>query len=184
MCNGTRSIFPNRLDDNIRTWNHILMKNAGKIFEQDFINSMPGSASCLRFNDAGGWGQSTKTRFTTKSICDFVVYYNRTLYLLELKSHKGKSLPLSCIKDHQIKGLATHMIKPHVHAGLIINFRDLNETYFLNIQHVVDLINTTTIKSISIALCRQKGVLIRQRIKKVRYTYSVDDLFNIAEEEG
>jgi len=79
--------------------------NAGKQFEKDFKASVLDDQFYLRLKDAGGWSKSADLRFTPSQLCDCLLFTRGTLYLLELKSHTGRSIPASCLK--QTDALAT-----------------------------------------------------------------------------
>ena len=83
--------------------------NEGKKFEEDFKKSMDKyNIWNYRLKDSSGsWSNSNGSRFTPKNICDYIAYNNGGLYLLELKSHKGSSLPFAAISDYQLKGLSS-----------------------------------------------------------------------------
>lgn len=149
------------------------MINPGKAFEQDFIKSVPEDWFKYRLNDSGGsWQGGDKARFTPSNICDFIVY-NGKLWLLELKSHKGKSIPISCIRTKQVEGLL-EAYKKGTMAGYIFNFRDVNETYFLSANSLNAFLKTETRKSIPISNLRQYGTLIPQVKKRTRYGYILE----------
>ena len=147
--------------------------NEGKSFESDFIKSVPAEWFKYRLNDSGGaWQGGDNARFTPSNICDFIVY-NGNLWLLELKSHKGKSLPLSCIRPKQLEGLVNASTKS-VKAGFVINFRDTEETYYVAAEAIDYFVKMETRKSIPLDWVKQFGVLIPQKKKKVRFTYTLD----------
>ena len=149
------------------------MQNPGKAFEQDFIKSVPETWFKYRLNDSSSsWQGGEAARFTPSNICDFIVY-NSELWLLELKSHKGKSIPLSCIRPKQLDGLNNASIK-NVNAGYVFNFRDVEETYYVSAASLDYFIKMETRKSIPIAWVKQFGVLIPQKKKKVRFNYILD----------
>ena len=76
------------------------MKNTGKKFEEDIKKSIDDTAFLYRLKDSGGsWQGGNKGRFTPSNICDFILFKGSKLYLLELKSHKGKSIPYTAIKQ-------------------------------------------------------------------------------------
>ena len=153
------------------------MQNEGKRFEEDLIKSVPNNWFKYRLNDsASSWSSGEKARFTPSNICDFIVY-NGNLWLLELKSHKGKSLPLSCIREKQLQGLVDAN-KRGVLAGFIINFRDVQETYFIMAESIKQFIETEERKSIPISYLRFCGELIPQTKKKVRYNYDLKFMEN------
>lgn len=72
--------------------------NKGKAFEKRFLQDwlkIPG-AFALRLPDqqSGYYGTSTNP-------CDFICYSYPNMFLLELKSHGGKSFPLSAFKQYE-----------------------------------------------------------------------------------
>ena len=149
------------------------MQNEGKKFEQDFIKSVPENWFKYRLNDsASSWQGGEKARFTPSNICDFIVY-NERLWLLELKSHKGSSIPLGCIRTKQVKGLLEAYLKG-TEAGYIFNFRDKEETYYVNASLVNHFIERETRKSIPLSWIKEVGTLIPQVKKKVRYGYILE----------
>ncbi len=144
--------------------------NEGKKFEQDFIRSLPEGSFHLRLKDGGGWSNADNTRFTSSNICDSVVYYQGKMILVELKSHKGKSVPFSCLKQHEDLSRKTHDVEG-VCGVFVINFRDMNETYMIWSQLVTDFIELYERKSLPIAYVKEYGYLIPQKLKRTRYRY-------------
>ena len=62
----------------------------------------------------------------------------RTLYLIECKSTKGTSVPLSMIRNNQIEGLQ-EASKHNLVAGILVNFRnENNDTFFILIDEFID----------------------------------------------
>jgi recombination protein U len=157
--------------------------NDGKAFEQDFIKSIPADVFKYRFKDGtASWGgQADNVRFQSFNICDFMVYNAKTLYLLELKSHKGKSIPLSCIREKQIEGLCAADEYENIIAGIVFNFREVEETYFVRINYIKYFIDSQDRKSIPIDWIRKCGFLIQQEKKRTRYRYDVADLLETIE---
>jgi recombination protein U len=146
--------------------------NHGKIFENDFIKSFKDETFTYRFKDsASSWQGGEQSRFTPTNICDFMVYAKGLLWLLELKSHMGKSLPLSCIREKQIEGLIGAWERG-VKAGLIINFREVNKTYYFPIRHLTMFMGESNRKSIPIDYIEKWGKLIEQHTK-TRGTHQV-----------
>lgn len=151
-------------------------KNEGKRFEEDFKNSIPNDMFIYRLNDnVGAWGGGNKTSFSSSNICDYILYQYPTLILLELKSFKGKSIPLSNIRENQLKGLQDSSDFKGVIAGFIFNCRTVGETYFLTSEQVIYFVKNNTRKSIPISYLRNNGIKIEQTLKRVRYTYNIAD---------
>jgi recombination protein U len=154
------------------------MVNAGKIFEQSWKNSMPENVFYYRFRDGtASWGgESENIRFQANNIADCLMYLKPTLWLVDLKSHKGKSIPFNCFRDNQVKELSKAMMHEGIKAGFIVNFRDVEETYFVKANDVEYYIAHSERKSIPLDWCRENGIRIGQRLLKVHYRYDVEGL--------
>ena len=144
-----------------------MSKGIGKIFEEEIKQSFPKDFYIERYKDdtAGFYGVSNPA--------DYRLYKYPLLFLLELKTHKGKSLPLEKIRDNQIKGLQRAVQHKGVYGGFIINFRDLEETYYIDVWEMAEFIKYTERKSIPVEWCRMNGVRIYQHKKRVRYSYDL-----------
>jgi len=147
-----------------------MAKDEGKKFEQDFKASVPPDVYLHRLKDdtAGFIGVSNP--------CDFQLYKYPLLFLLELKSCKGKSIPLTHIRPNQIQGMHTAVQHEGIYGGFIINFRELEETYYLSVNLVIEFINAGERKSLPIDWCRENGIRIPQTKKRVRYSYDIASL--------
>ena len=160
------------------------MSNEGKRFEQDFINSVPEHIFRYRFKDgtAGFAGQKNENgRFQAKNMCDFMLYHKK-LFLLELKSHKGKSFPFSCIRENQLEELSKAQSFVGIIPGIVFNFRDLERTYFVNIHHVHYYYYHAERKSFPLDFIQQWGLPIEGYKKRTRYSYDIETF--IEELEG
>lgn len=163
----------------------IYIKNVGKQFEEDFKKSVPSNVLYYRLPDsAQSFNQTSNLRFSAKNPCDSFLFsgkYN-TFYALELKSVKDKSISFERTKEdkgtihlHQQKGLENFATYDNVVAGFIINFRDVNRTYFIEICDYIDLINNIDKKSFNENdLLKHNPTLIKQELKRVRYSYDVE----------
>lgn len=150
--------------------------NAGKKFESNFRDSVPDDVFYYRFRDGtSNWRNQdkTNTRFQQKNICDCMLHDGKYLYLLELKSHKGKSLPLSAIRENQIKSLLEADKHKNIIAGLIVNFSDIEETYFMDIKMAYKWFYNGTRKSIPLSEFRTCCMPINAYRKKVNYQYAL-----------
>lgn len=149
-----------------------MAKNIGKIFEEEIKASIPPAVFIERYKDdtAGFYGVSNPA--------DYRLYKYPYTYLWELKSHKGKSLPLTNIRYNQLFGLAKAVQYIGVHGGYIINFRDLQETYYISVQRLTGFVadNSRKRKSIPVDWCRDNGIKIEQEKKRVRYSYNIAKL--------
>lgn len=154
-------------------------KGAGKIFEEEIKTSFPEDFYVERYKDdtAGFYGVSNPA--------DFRIYKCPLTFLFELKSHKGKSLPLAKIRENQIKGMLKAVEYKGIYAGFLINYRDLEKTYYVTVSDLVaeyyilnekgDVqIREGVRKSIPVEWCEANGELIEQERKRVRYKYSLE----------
>lgn len=157
------------------------MKNQGKIFEENFRKSLDLNNPDLFFyrfrdNPASFGNQNNQfIRFTSNNICDNMIFYKGHLFLCELKSHHGKSLPLNCIRENQFNELYAASFKKNVHSVLIIFFSDLEECYVTPISLVNQIREENKTKSISLLSCREKCLKIQSRKLQTNYRYNVID---------
>ncbi len=158
--------------------------SSGKKFETNFKNSVPENIFYYRFRDGtSSWGNKAcegcpknkqLTRFQAKNICDCQLFDGDYLYLLELKSTKGKSLSLNNIRKNQVDDLMAASEYANIVAGLVVNFADAEQTYFMEI----DLVNywyyeQTERKSIPIKEFKEKCIEIQSKKLKVNYRYDI-----------
>lgn len=168
-----------------------MSKNLGKRFEEDLKKSVPDKYFVYRLRDsAGAWQGGSNTRFTASNICDFIVFANGWIHLLELKSHKGASIPIApkqndkgkithygVIKVNQVKGLEKEYKKDHVNAGFIFNLSEKEKTYFVTIPEVEQAIKEDK-KSLNLEWLELHGMLIPQEKKISRYKYDLSGLLD------
>ena len=163
--------------------------SSGKKFETNFKNSVPDNIFYYRFRDGtSSWGNKAcegcpknkqLTRFQSKNICDCQLFDGDYLYLLELKSTKGKSLSLNNIRKNQVDDLMAASEYANIVAGIVVNFADAEQTYFMEI----DLVNywyyeQTERKSIPIAEFKEKCIEIQAKKLKVNYRYDIHGFIN------
>jgi recombination protein U len=152
------------------------MTSAGKSFEQDFKKSVPEDVFYYRFRDGtSSWDKGEMTRFQQTNICDCMMYDGNNLYLLELKSHKGRSIPFTCVSEHQVKDLSEVARYVNVNAGMIFNFRDLSQTYYIPIDEIEKFHTAAERKSFPLEFAMQYGVKIKQTILRTRYKYDIKE---------
>ena len=150
----------------------------GKRFEQDIKASIPPEFFIERYKDdtAGFKGVANPA--------DFRLYKYPFTFLWELKTHKGKSIPLAKIRNSQLKEMRKADPYFGVFCGFILNYRDLEETYHVTFHELVTwyyILNAEGDyepkpegrKSIPVEWCRQYGVRIPQTKKITRYTYDL-----------
>lgn len=157
------------------------MKSTGKRFEENFKKSVPKNIFYYRLRDgASSWGGNEKVRFQIENICDSIMYDGDYLYTLELKSTKGKSFPFSNIREHQITDLLWCSSFINVISGLIIDFSDLDECYFIEINNLKNYINNTVRKSIPIDYCKNNCLKIDVEKKRINKRYNVENFIKKA----
>ena len=153
-------------------------KDEGKLFEQDIKKSIPPEFFIERYKDdtAGFKGVANPA--------DFRLYKFPFTFLWELKTHKGSSIPLAKIRNSQLKGMRKASHHYGVYCGFILNYRDLEETYYITFAELVAKYYILNIegdyepkpdgrKSIPVEWCKVLGYRIPQTKKKVRYTYNL-----------
>lgn len=159
--------------------------NAGKIFEEQFKKSVPEYCYLLRLKDPPQSFEKT-ARFSRKNPFDFIMFDDKrkTLYALELKSTKGKSISIEGLNDdskrmihrHQILGLAELDKYENINAGFVLNFRDEDNErcFYIDINTVLHLLNDLSIKSISLKALTEIGIEIDTIKHRTKYTYDIN----------
>lgn len=132
-------------------------KNFGKLFEEDFsnsVNSYGKSYFIQRLQDsASSWNGGRMSRFTINNPFDYLCFNGHKLLCLELKSTKDKNLTIQQVKHiitkekekyektsgdikvNQIEGLIKAKDYPNTYGYFIINFREFNKTFALSIEN-------------------------------------------------
>lgn len=151
--------------------------NSGKRFEMNVKTSVPSDVFYYRFKDGtSSWDKGENTRFQHKNICDCLLFYQNKLFLIECKSHKGKSLPLSCIRTNQVEELLKANKYDGIVAGLIIEFSDIKEYYFLEINQLLSYtFEFPHKKSIPVQYLRDNSYKISHELKKVNVRLDIKD---------
>jgi recombination protein U len=163
------------------------MQNVGKKFEQDFVKSVPEDVCALRMPDsAQSFYRSSALRFTNKNPFDYLLWNPNTLtlYALEMKTVKGKSISFERSKEenreihwHQINGLKKMNSVGGCVCGFVIEFRELETTVFISIDEFEKILNGTEKKSFNYNDLINLDVdflTIPQEIKKTHYRYDID----------
>lgn len=104
--------------------------NRGKQFEakfqEDWKVSFPGSF-CLRLPDqqSGYYG-------TSRNICDFICFANKTLFLIECKTIKGNTFPLGNFTQYD--KMSTVLEYPNVITGILIWYYEKDKVVFVPLE--------------------------------------------------
>ena len=149
----------------------------GKLFENDIKASVPNTCWIYRLRDnASSFAGGENTRFTSSNICDYLLLDDKTktLVLVECKSTKGTSIPITMLRENQIKGLR-EASKHTLVAGLLVNFRNKNnDTFFLLIDEYLDMMESINKKSFNIKDLENIGAIrVESTKKRTRYTYDI-----------
>lgn len=159
--------------------------NEGKIFEKYWRLSVPKDVFFYRFIDGtSSWSQEKcpkcktaipkSTRFQLKNICDCFIVSKGKVMFIELKTIGLASFPFSNISDSQITKLQNAVIFTGVKAGIVVNFRKYNETYYMSIELFNLLKSQTVAKSVPISDFRKHAILIKQIQKNVYWYYDIE----------
>lgn len=166
--------------------------NLGKKFEQNFKDSIPcelNNVLFYRFKDGtANWsgGKNENVRFQAKNVSDCMIYYTNTmnnishLYIIELKSHKGSSLPLGCIRDNQMEEMINFSYKNNVSCLLVVFFSDKGRCFACDIRNIKEYISNTTKKSIPIDFFDSKDNAIELEVNLLRtnYRFNIQKIFD------
>ena len=159
-----------------------MAQNAGKLFEADVKSSIPKNCWYYRLRDnASSFAGGGNTRFTSNNICDCLIFddVTKTLLLVECKSTKGTSVPLTMIRENQKNGLL-EASQHHLIAGLLVNYRnENNDTFFITINDYVEMVKRINKKSFNIKdLVANGAVKVGCSKKRSRYRYEIGKLIN------
>ena len=157
----------------------------GQNFENNFKNSIDKNDSSIffyRFKDGtANWGpkdNKDKIRFQAHNISDYMIFYRHKLFILELKSHKGKSLPLNCIRNSQYEEMFNASFKNSVYPMLIIFFSDISECYAVHIRDIIQFKDNSDRKSIPLSFCQEKGFKIECHQLRTNFKFNVKEFLD------
>lgn len=176
--------------------------SAGKKFEKDFSDSFTDNKIILlRLRDVGYSERpleknskahkiaiNLKTGVKTELVrladvvnpADFFAFKTPNLYFFELKSTQNMtSLPFSMLKKFQVDKLNEYARVPGTKAGFVFNFRELNETYFIEAEAIYDFYYNADRKSFPIQWVRENGISLPAKKKRTRYTFDLSGIFEI-----
>lgn len=164
------------------------MKNQGKVFEENFRKSIPKTPNVfyyrLRDTASSYYGGNKNLRFSQSNIADaFLLHTNYEfnithLLILELKRHKGKSLPFSAIRENQLKEMFEASSYRKILSFLIVFFSDIEKCFALDIQKVVALKQGGERKSIPLEFFEKEGIEIEVTKLRTNYRYNIEKWLN------
>lgn len=160
------------------------MKNLGKVFEDNFRKSIPKTPNIFyyRLKDTASsyYGGNEFLRFSQSNIADaFLLYTSKDyglthLLILELKSHKGKSLPYTAIRENQLNEMLHASEYNNVVPLLIVFFSDIERCFALHIVKVMKFIQESERKSIPLEYFEEQGTEIEVQKLRTNYRYNVE----------
>ena len=139
-----------------------------------------------RFKDSPfSFANSDKTKFTTNNICDCMMFLANKLLFVELKSTKGKSFSFT---EHSLRQLndinkiihsKNGYKRFNVYGCFVIEFRELEKTYFIEVQDIIKYLKENNTKTINIKKYKEVGKYIKidQEILRKNYRYDIRKLF-------
>lgn len=165
----------------------------GKRFERDFKASVPADAWCYRLRDSPisyyGGSEAEGIRFAQDNICDFFLYRQPTLYLLELKTVGTRSAALASLfgkydpdkhaykKQKHLQDMAVAATRQGLQALVVLNYRLSEHTYALPadtvLRFVEQAIDNGGRKSIPESWCQENGIAVAARQLRVNWRYDV-----------
>lgn len=149
------------------------MKNSGKKFEEAFRKSIGDKIFFYRFRDGtSSWGGNDSTRFQQTNICDCEIFDGEKLFLLELKSVIGKSLPFTNIKEHQLRELVEASKYKNIIAGFLIEFSSVNRVFYIDANKLKEYIDSGERKSIPLSQLVECGIELD--VTKLRVNIRLD----------
>lgn len=89
-----------------------------------------------------------------RNICDFIGYKYPSIYYIECKTHKGKSISFCDISQYD--KLCEKIDIPGVIAGVLVWFTELNSVYWIDIKfckYVKDVIGSKSVGIRHLPLC-------------------------------
>lgn len=158
------------------------MISNGKKFEYNWRSSIPQTDKIFyyRLKDTASsyYGGNEFLRFSQNNIADAFLFHcedgSNNLLILEYKSHKGKSLPLSCIRENQLRDMLEAKNKTGVIPMLIVFFSDIERCFSLDIKYVEQFMINNDRKSIPLEFFEENGVEIEVFKLRTNYKYNVE----------
>ena len=119
----------------------------------------------------------TKAYFEKESTTDYNGIYKGKYLDFEVKEVKGRSFPLSNIHKHQLN----HIYNVIEHGGIsfiIVRFKKINETYYLDGNKLKDYLENNSKSSIPLEIFIKDGFLIKENYNiRVNYIEIIDKLY-------
>ena len=86
-----------------------------------------------KLRDCPNWGvESEKRRFTPSNLADFVVFFYDTLFIVECKSVKGKSIRWDAVNPKHLAALVKASGHDGIQPGILVEFRETAEIFWIH----------------------------------------------------
>ena len=107
-------------------------RNRGKQWEtkvrEDFMRTFPDGTIDRLYDPVGGY-------VGIRNICDFIAFYKKNIFYLEVKSIDGNTFPFSNLTQYE--KLTKKVDIPGVRAGVIIWFKDHDKVVYTPIKTII-----------------------------------------------
>ena len=158
--------------------------NTGKKFENNFKASVPKEFYYLRLHDPAVGFTGGNSSYAVSNPFDCLMYTGQRLYWREDFETDGKKHTFE-IKKHQIQGLQKAAAFPSIFAGLVINFRQAGETYYIPIDRFIAYTDVLDKKSLNAKdAAAMGGTPVGVRKLKVNERYDIRGLTEVMEHGG
>lgn len=148
-------------------------KKIGNKFQEDFLNSVPSNLYCERYKDS-----PVRFRAVTNP-ADYFLNSGDYLLLVECKTtNETTSLPLGNIQGEQVWKMLVCCSKKNTFGGFLLNFRSIEETYFVLVADFLHWHLTRDRESVPLSWIREHGFKLSQRKKISRWTYGIQELLD------
>lgn len=150
------------------------MAYSGKDFEVDLQESLKESGfkeNFVRLYDQTGG------KLGVSNPCDFVYYYDGNMVLLELKTTKEASFPISMIRDNQFTRMLERKNTEGILAGFLLYMRHEEKECLVYFDiGVVEQFKDEGLKSIPFKSFTKYGVRIPYRKKRVHIDIDIESM--------
>lgn len=164
------------------------MINQGKIFEQDFRESCKKqNIFIMRINDTYYTAKQYDPKaFVPAQTCDYILHYNGTLFMTELKSSEKKYMTIErdkagMIKKHQYEQMSRNE-NTNEHGLFVLQFlRDTDDeiTYAMKITDFMDFLDESDKSSINMLdVVQHGGIVVEQAVRRTRKHYNIKDMLD------
>lgn len=108
--------------------------------------------------------------------CDFIAYKYPYMYMLEMKTTSGSSLPLKNISDYQYNSMLYATIKYKIKSFFIVWYYDKDVTVAIPVEVIQD-IKKLNKKSIKYTYIDNRIIKLSGKKKKIYFEYNWKEFF-------